>query len=280
MSLTIAQWLSDAEQQLIAAGVDDSADFDARLLLQGSLDCSASYLVAWPEKPLPEAVLEQLQHWLARRCDGEPIAYILGQQPFWTLDLKVSPATLIPRPDTEVLVEKVLALFDNNTPLTVLDLGTGTGAIALSIQTERPSWRVFMSDVSADALAVATQNAAAHRLPVRGFQGDWLQAVAPRSLNLILSNPPYIPEDDPHLASLVFEPLSALVAADAGLSDIERLLDGATRCLKPGGGLFIEHGYDQRQAVIGLFERYGFEAVCCEKDYGGNDRFTFGYWPE
>lgn len=279
MSLTIAQWLSDAEQQLVAAGVDDSADFDARLLLQDSLDCSTSYLVAWPEKSLPENLLEQLQHSLARRCGGEPIAYILGHQPFWTLDLNVSPATLIPRPDTEVLVEKVLTLFNSDTPLTVLDLGTGTGAIALSIQKERPRWRVFMSDFSADALVVAAQNAAAHRLSVSGFQGDWLQAVRSRSLDLILSNPPYIPDDDPHLATLTFEPLSALVAADAGLSDIERLLDGATRCLKPGGGLFIEHGYDQRQAVTDLFERYGFEAVCCEKDYGGNDRFTFGYLP-
>ncbi|CAA0079395.1 Release factor glutamine methyltransferase [BD1-7 clade bacterium] len=275
----IREWQAHASEQLVRAGVDDSPELDASLLLQHVLDCNASYLMAWSDKSLTDAQIHSLAPLLQRRCQGEPVAYLLGYQGFWTLDLKVSSATLIPRADTEHLVEQVLACYSPNDALRVLDLGTGTGAIALALKSECPRWDVWMADLSADALAIACMNATELRVPVRAFQGSWLDAIAPQSLDVIVSNPPYIRDDDPHLRSLQYEPHSALVAEGRGLADIRQLVAGAQRCLHAGGRLFIEHGYDQADDVNEIFVSAGFSDVRCDKDYGNNDRFTWGYWP-
>ena len=211
---------------------------------------------------------------------GEPLAYILGQSEFYSRVFKVSSDTLIPRPDSEHLVDLALKLGDDlinaRSPLKVCDLGTGSGCLGVSIALERPDWRVWASDLSAPALSIARHNAAQLSAEVTFCLGDWFEALPKDSrFDLILSNPPYIDEGDEHLAALDYEPMSALIAAEAGLSDIEQLIDLAPDYLSDGGWLMIEHGYEQGAAVRALFQAH-FTQVETIKDYGNNERVTYG----
>ena len=215
---------------------------------------------------------------IERLKQGEPLAYVVGEQDFWSLNLKVTPATLIPRPDTEILVEQALALIDSSQNLTVLDLGTGSGAIALSIAKERPNATVIATDFSVEALKIAQQNAVLNSIDnVQFMQGSWYDALPNQQrFDVIVSNPPYIDEHDQHLADLTHEPMSALTAKNNGLADLEIIIAQASQWLNAKGWLLVEHGYDQAQAVQQLFLQAGFSGVNTVKDYGGNDRVTIG----
>ncbi len=255
-----------------------SARLDAELLLAHALNKSRSYLHTWPEREPSAEQLQAFAQYLERRRRGEPVAYILGRQGFWSLDLEVTPHTLIPRADTELLVETTLQLLPA-TVAQVLDLGTGTGAIALALASERPAWQVMGVDRVAEAVALATRNARQLRLGnVRFHESHWFSALAGQRYELILSNPPYIPVGDPHLSQgdVRFEPGSALVAGEDGLDDIRQIITQAPDYLRNAGWLLLEHGYDQAEAVRGLLSEGGFVAVESRRDYGGHERISLG----
>lgn len=251
---------------------------DAELLLAHVLGKSRSYLHTWPERELDAQQLECYQAALSRRQAGEPVAYILGQQGFWSLELEVASHTLIPRPDTELLVETVLALLPA-TPAALLDLGTGTGAIALALASERPGWRLTGVDRVPDAVALAERNRARLKLAnVNFIASHWFSALAGQRYQLIVSNPPYIATDDRHLAEgdVRFEPSSALVAGADGLDDIRLIIQQAPNYLQAGGWLLLEHGFDQAAAVRELLSARGFSAVESRRDLGGHERISLG----
>lgn len=226
---------------------------------------------------------EQEQHYLdglMRLAKNEPLAYIIGSQPFWTLDLKVTSDTLVPRPDTEIVIETVLVL-DLPKVANVVDLGTGTGAIALALASEKPLWQITATDIYAPSLDVAKFNAEKHGLNNVNFAlGSWYKALMTRQhkdkFDLIVSNPPYIDPDDVHVAKLEYEPQRALVAEKKGLSDLELIIREAPEWLNPKGWIVLEHGYDQATAVQDLLKQQGFKNVRTVQDYGGNDRVTLG----
>lgn len=260
----------------LASGESPRADADA--LLCHLLDCRRSYLMTWPEHELNAAQQATLAGWLARRLNGEPIAHLIGEREFWSLPLKVSPATLIPRPDTEVLVEQALARLPGG-PCALLDLGTGTGAIALALKSERPDADVWAVDRMPAAAALARTNSAALGLPIEVRDGSWFAPLsdAPR-FAMIVSNPPYIDGTDPHLheGDVRFEPRSALVAEEQGLADIRLIVTQAPAHLVPGGWLLLEHGWDQGEAVRQLLLQQGYVQVETVRDYGDNERVTLG----
>ncbi|MEH8110749.1 peptide chain release factor N(5)-glutamine methyltransferase [Aeromonas veronii] len=269
---------------VLAGGESPRADAD--VLLCHLLGCRRSYLMTWPERELDAAQQATLQGWLVRRLNGEPIAHLVGEREFWSLPLKVSPATLIPRPDTEVLVEQALTRIPQG-PCAVLDLGTGTGAIALALKSERPEVDVWAVDRMADAAALARENSAALGLPIEVRDGSWFEPLGepdrdntPR-FAVIVSNPPYIDGADPHLeqGDVRFEPRSALVADDAGLADIRHIVAHAPAYLLPDGWLLLEHGWDQGEAVRQLLRDGGYREVATVRDYGDNDRVTLGLCP-
>jgi release factor glutamine methyltransferase len=251
---------------------------DAELLLANILGKSRSYLHTWPERELDAAQLERYQAAIARRQAGEPVAYILGQQGFWSLELEVAAHTLIPRPDTELLVETVLTLLPA-TPAALLDLGTGTGAIALALASERPAWRLTGVDRVAEAVALAERNRLRLKLINAAFvESHWFSALAGQRYQLIVSNPPYIAADDRHLAEgdVRFEPSSALVAGADGLDDIRLIIEQAPSYLEAGGWLLLEHGFDQADAVRELLRERGFSAVESRRDLAGHERISLG----
>ncbi len=269
---------------VLAEGESPRADAD--VLLCHLLDCRRSYLMTWPERELDAAQQATLQEWLTRRLNGEPIAHLVGEREFWSLPLKVSPATLIPRPDTEVLVEQALTRIPQG-PCAVLDLGTGTGAIALALKSERPEIEVWAVDRMADAAALARENSAALGLPIEVRDGSWFEPLGepdrdktPR-FAVIVSNPPYIDGADPHLeqGDVRFEPRSALVADDAGLADIRHIVAHAPAYLLTDGWLLLEHGWAQGEAVRQLLRDGGYREVATVRDYGDNDRVTLGLCP-
>ncbi|MCV3282786.1 peptide chain release factor N(5)-glutamine methyltransferase [Aeromonas veronii] len=269
---------------VLAEGESPRADAD--VLLCHLLGCRRSYLMTWPERELDAAQQATLQGWLVRRLNGEPIAHLVGEREFWSLPLKVSPATLIPRPDTEVLVEQARTRIPQG-PCAVLDLGTGTGAIALALKSERPEVDVWAVDRMADAAALARENSAALGLPIEVRDGSWFEPLGepdrdntPR-FAVIVSNPPYIDGADPHLeqGDVRFEPRSALVADDAGLADIRHIVAHAPAYLLPDGWLLLEHGWDQGEAVRQLLRDGGYREVATVRDYGDNDRVTLGLCP-
>lgn len=232
-----------------------------------------AWLIAHDSEEIDAEVQARLHVLLQRRAAGEPLAYITGLKEFFGLPLQIDGRVLDPRPDTETLVEWALELMPENTPCDVLDLGTGSGAIALALQHQRPSARVSAVDASADALAVARTNAEQLQLPVHFIQSHWLQDVE-GMFDLIVSNPPYIRADDPHLAALRHEPLQALASGADGLDDIRTLIDQAPARLKPGGWLLLEHGHDQAEAVRTLFTQVDWKNVHSQRDLAGIERCT------
>ncbi len=277
--LSIEAWLAEARSQLEAGS--DSARLDAELLLAHVLQQGRTWLYTWSDRLLSAEQQQAANALLARRLAGQPVAYLLGERDFWSLSLNVNPSTLIPRPDTETLVEWALEL-----PLPansrVLDLGTGTGAIALALASEQPSWQVSGVDFNADAVALAQANAARNQLARVSFmQSDWYTAVS-GDFDLIVSNPPYIDEDDEHLAQgdVRFEPRSALVADNHGLSDLALIIDRAPGFLRANGWLLLEHGYQQADAVCELLRGRGFAEVSNRRDLGGQPRISGGRWPQ
>ncbi|GLX88630.1 release factor glutamine methyltransferase [Pseudomonas fragi] len=268
---------------LRAAELPDSptARLDAELLLAAALGKSRSYLHTWPEKIVSSESALIFADYLQRRRAGEPVAYILGQQGFWNLDLEVAPHTLIPRPDTELLVETALQLLPA-TPANVLDLGTGSGAIALALASERAAWQVTAVDRVLEAVALAERNRQRLALDnVTVLNSHWFSALADHRFDLIISNPPYIAAGDVHLAEgdVRFEPESALVAGPDGLDDIRQIVAAAPQHLNPGAWLMLEHGYDQGAPVRDLLQGAGFTQVESRKDLGAHERITLGRLP-
>ncbi|MEK9495624.1 peptide chain release factor N(5)-glutamine methyltransferase [Photorhabdus sp. P32] len=270
-------WLKQAAIQLSAS---DSPKRDAEILLGFVTRRSRTYILAFGETQLASEQFSQLEVLLARRVKGEPIAYITGEREFWSLPLNVSPATLIPRPDTECLVEKALERL-SLAPCRILDLGTGTGAIALAIASERPDCRITGVDINPDAVMLAQSNAEKLKIQNVDFLlSDWFSSLDNQQFGMIVSNPPYIDETDPHLSQgdVRFEPDSALIAAKQGIADLNTIIDLSRHFLLPGGWLLLEHGWKQGNVVRSLFSESGYRQVATFQDYGGNERITLGQW--
>ena len=282
---TIEQFLAHAKNCFLRSdNLDkDDAKIDARALLSAVVNKPLSYLSTWPEKHLSAEQSELMFSFIERRLKGEPVAYITGKREFWSLEFFVAPCTLIPRADTETLVEAVL---DNNADaandLSVLDLGTGTGAIALALASEQPNWQIEALDFNDEAVLLANHNAKHLQLSqVKIYQSDWFSAVAnDKRFDVIVSNPPYIDENDTHLTEgdLRFEPKSALVANGNGLSDIKHIIDISRQHLAVNGQLYLEHGFEQHLQVQQLLSDYGFKQIKTFTDFGGNPRITMGYF--
>jgi release factor glutamine methyltransferase len=274
--------LREAQQELThTLGLDKpAARMEARILLQHLMGVDHAWLLAHETEVLDTPKLNQFQQLMQRRLDGEPIAHILGSREFYGLHLKVTPDTLIPRPDTEVLVEAALIHIPKSLPCHVLDLGTGTGAIALAIASQRQDVTVTAVDSSISALAVARENAQQLGINnVNFLQSDWFSKLKDQKFDIIVSNPPYIPIGDPHLqqGDLRFEPTSALASGIDGLDDIRKIVNQAQMHLAKQGSLHLEHGYDQASQVFALMKNEGFATVEQHKDLAGIIRVTSGY---
>ena len=254
---------------------------EARLLLGSLLGCATAQIAAYPERGLTASVAACFADFLERRAAGEPVAYLLGQREFFGRDFQVTSAVLIPRPETELIVELVLGRVVEGAAPKLLDLGTGSGALAVTLALELPLARVMAVDVSAAALEVAARNAATLGARVRFIESDWLSAVEETDFDFIISNPPYIAAGDPHLAEgdVRFEPPGALASGPSGLDDLARITATAPAFLVPGGWLMMEHGYDQAAAVRALLTAAGFEAVASATDLAGIERVSFGRRP-
>ena len=272
--------LDEARRELVAQfEQSDSPAADADCLLCAVLGCSRTWLRTWPEHPLSSEQWLQLVRLAERRRQGEPIAHLIGEREFWSLPLKVSADTLIPRPDTEVLVEQALAHLPVGSK-TVLDLGTGTGAIALALKQERPECRVVAVERIAAACELARENSQRLALAIEVREGGWFAPVQGERFALIVSNPPYIDAEDPHLqqGDVRFEPNSALVAEEAGFADLAHIIEQAPVYLLDSGWLLLEHGWQQGKRVRELFLARGFTLVATVRDYGGQERVTLGQW--
>lgn len=276
----IDELLRAAEQQLADF---DSARLDAEVLLAWVLGKPRSYLRAWPEVELDSHAIKEYLQLLARRCAGEPISHLTGEREFWSLSLQVSPDTLIPRPDTELLVAEALTCLPDSDHVRIADLGTGSGAVAIALASECPRCQVIATDLSTAALALAQANAKRLKQPqIHFLHSNWCSAFARSDrFDVIVSNPPYIPTNDPHLrsAELAFEPQFALTSGEDGLDAIRLITAQAADHLVPSGWLLVEHGYDQGEAVRQLFIDNGYETVTTCQDLAGHDRVCRGQKP-
>jgi len=273
---TIAAILQWANQQLISAS--DTPRLDAEVLLAYILEVSRSYLLAFPERLLSDAEMSSFKKLLEQRKQNIPIAYITGHREFWSLDIRVTPDTLIPRPETELLVEHVLKQLPDM-PQVIADLGTGSGAIALAIAHERPAWEIYATDISTNALQIAEKNAARLRFPnILFVEGNWCNALPQIKFDAIISNPPYIAQGDPYLQqnTVHYEPASALMAKENGLGDIRQIIQGATSYLRPKGYLLLEHGFLQAGAVQERLAKWGYTEIHTYQDIAARDRVTCG----
>ncbi|GFD68854.1 release factor glutamine methyltransferase [Alteromonas sp. KUL156] len=261
----------------------ESPSVDAKVILANILEKSQTFLFTWPDKTLDALQTNQFKDAIARRRQGEPVAYIVGKRDFWTLSLFTSSHTLIPRPDTEVLVEQVLNWANENERknLAICDLGTGTGAIALALASELPQASVTGVDFQTEAVKLATRNAQANGISnARFLQSDWFHSLKDHTFDIIVSNPPYIEETSPYLneGDVRFEPKTALTSGLDGLNDIKHIINAAPQFLNKGALLAFEHGFNQGDAVRNLLLASGFTAVKTVRDYGDNDRVTVGLW--
>jgi len=270
------------DEAVAALGGGGGARGEAEILLAHALGRSRTWLYAWPEFEPDARAVAAFRDLVAARREGQPIAYLTGRRGFWSLDLAVTPAVLIPRAETERLVELALERIAVGSRARVADLGTGSGAVALAIARERPDAEVLATDASTDALAVARSNAG--RLGLRNVhfaEGDWCAALGGRRFDVIVSNPPYIEADDPHLlqGDLRHEPPSALASGSDGLDAIRAIVAAAPAHVQAGGWLLLEHGWNQGGAVRGLLASAGFGAVATAQDLEGRDRVGYGLWP-
>ena len=262
-------------------GLSDTARLDVAVLLAHALERDKTYLYTWPDRELTAAQQQVFESLLAQRQKGVPIAYLVGEKEFWSLPIKVSSDTLIPRPDTELLVQLGLELFASDSPRTIADLGTGTGAIALALAHERSRWQVLGADISPQIVALAEQNRVAFQLMnLRFVVSDWCSALPKQAFDLILGNPPYIAADDPHLlcGDVRFEPKTALVSEEDGLHDIKCIATQAKDHLKLQGFLLLEHGCQQAQAVREILSAAGYSNMKTFQDLAGLDRATQCQW--
>lgn len=253
---------------------------EAEILLSHILKKNRAYLLAHAEDELSAEHSETFFHCIEQRVQGMPIAYIIGTRDFWSLTLKVTPATLIPRHETERLVELALELIPNTPNIRILDLGTGSGAIALAIAKERPHWQVDACDFSSDALEVAKDNALTNGISnVRFYHSNWFASIPPQLYQAIVSNPPYIAPEDPHLhqGDLRFEPSSALMSHEAGLADLNHIIKTSQKYLSPQGLLLLEHGHDQKNQLAAILNGLGYKNVQCWQDLLGHDRVSGGW---
>jgi release factor glutamine methyltransferase len=277
--LSIQTALDQATEQLSTSS--ESAALDAEVLLCLALQKQRSYLRAWPDNMLDAPQTEAFWAVVAKRQQGQPIAYITGIREFWSRDFKVSPAVLIPRPDTELLIEHALRLLPINQPYKIIDLGTGSGIISVTLAAERLLSEVTATDISETALAIAQSNAKQHRVDhIQFYISDWFSQVPEGLFDLVVSNPPYIAENDPHLldGDLRFEPQSALIALNNGLKDIQTLVEQSRSRLHIGGHLLIEHGYNQQDAVQNIFQHFAYKNIQTYIDLSGQPRVTYGQW--
>ena len=257
----------------------DSATLDAEVLLCLVLEKQRSYLRAWPDLNLPADLALQFWALIEQRKQGLPIAYLTGYREFWSRDFQVTPDVLIPRADTEILIELCLKLISTDNPCKIIDLGTGSGIIAITLAAERPLAELTGTDFSLAALAIAKANAKQHQISnVQFYQSDWFASVPNGKYQVIVSNPPYIAEDDKHLqlGDLRFEPRSALSAAESGLRDIRIITKEAYQRLESGGYLLIEHGYDQQESVQRIFNDCHYQQIQTVTDLAGLPRVTYG----
>lgn len=275
--MTLKEWRHWLREQLKSS---DSPEIDADVLLCHVLAKPRSFILAWPEYALSDAEFSTLRLLAERRQAGEPIAHLTGEREFWSLSLKVSPDTLIPRPDTEIIIEAALARLPH-VPATLADLGTGTGAIALALKSERPTDTLYAVEFNANAVALARLNSERLGLAIDVRHGSWFEPLAGLKFDMLLSNPPYIDGEDPHLqqGDVRFEPASALIAEDAGMADLRHLIHHAPEYLKTDGWLLLEHGWQQAALVRDYFTEQGFKAVATLCDYGDNERITLAQWP-
>lgn len=258
----------------------DSASFDAQLLLAHVLEESRTFLYTYPNKLLTPFQWEHYQQVINLRKEGTPVAYLLGQREFWSLPLRVTDATLIPRPETELLVERALTLLPTTPDVTVLDLGTGSGAIALALASERPAWQILACDKSEAALDVAKTNAQALGITnVTFYHSDWFNDLPRHHYHLIVSNPPYLSETDTHLSrgDIRFEPRQALVSGPSGLECLYSIIEHGKDFFAPDGLLLLEHGFEQGGDVTGHLLRHGYRNVQCWPDFAGSDRVCSGW---
>ncbi len=282
MTETIKQALSRGEALKTRS---DSWQLDSELLLARVLDKPREYLFTWPQQELLAEQLLQFQELLFRRKDGEPIAYILGRRAFWDFEVEVNSSVLIPRPETELLVETALDLLaeGDDSAYRIADLGTGSGAIALALAKAHKTSSVVAVDLSADALELAEFNAAQLGLRnIEFIQASWCDGLSGADFDMIVSNPPYVAEGDAHLleGDLPFEPSMALVAKDNGMADLQIIAEQCRNKLKKGSWLLLEHGYDQREAVADMLRQAGYLNIQCRQDLSGVDRLTLAQWGE
>ena len=278
-NLTIREALKHASNRLHDS---DTSELDSEVLLAYLLKKNRSYFRAWPDRTLSTDELDAYQQLIERRKNGQPIAYLTGEREFWSRSFIVSPDVLIPRPDTELLIDITQQKFTPSQSFSILDLGTGSGAIAITLALEFPNASVTAVDSSTKALAIANKNSQrlnSHQLEF--VQSDWFKQVPTQAFDLIVSNPPYICQTDPHLldGDVRFEPNSALIAMDEGLLDIKNIISNAPKYLKPYGILLFEHGYQQGTAVKSLLESLGFKSIEQFKDIQGHTRATLGNKP-
>lgn len=276
--LPISQIIEDAIKQL--QPVSDSARLDIELMLCSVINKERSFFHAWPEHELEQQQLNSFQQLLEQRLQGKPVAHILGERGFWSLNLKVTSDTLIPRPDTERLVELALELIPEKSQWKILDLGTGTGAIALSLAKENPDCFLTATDQSVAALEVAKQNATENMITnIEFIESNWFEKLDSQVFDMIVTNPPYIKESDPHLkqGDVRFEPLSALTSGKEGLDDIRTIVKNSQNHLSDKGILLIEHGYDQADEVCNILSAANYTKVMNFKDYNDNPRVSIGH---
>ena len=269
------------EASIKLAEISDSAHLDAEVLLCHVLNKPRSHLRAWPEKVLSSTQKQEFTGLFEQRIQGVPIAYLIENKEFWSRDFKVNSNVLIPRPDTELLIELSLELLANKPDPQIIDLGTGSGIIAITLAAERPDLKVIATDFSEQALEIAKHNATTHQIKnIQFIQSNWFTDITQSKFDLVISNPPYIDNNDPHLSQgdVRFEPDSALIAKNQGLLDIIKISNKARHYLKEHGTLLIEHGYNQQAAVQATFKVFNYNNIQTHTDLSGNPRVTTAQW--